>query len=96
VVYLAIEAAAAVNGQVFHSFGYGYTLLAQPQAVRRVVADRRLEPDELAQLFPKTIGADLKPAPAVGFGRTLHERPASEWSDVGKGVRFWQWPREER
>src|SRR5436190_14921958 len=27
VVYLASEAAAAVNGQVFHAYGYGYTLL---------------------------------------------------------------------
>jgi NAD(P)-dependent dehydrogenase (short-subunit alcohol dehydrogenase family) len=96
VVYLASEAAAQVNGQVFHSFEYGYTLLAQPQAVRRLNAGRRLDPDELAKLFPKTLGADLKPAPAVGFGRTLHERPASEWSDLGGGVRFWQWPREER
>ena len=96
VVYLASEAAAHVNGQVFHSFGYGYTLLAQPQAVRRIDAGRRLDPDELAKLFPKTIGADLKPAPAVGFGRTLNERPASEWSELPGGVRFWQWPREER
>ena len=64
VVYLASDAAAHVNGQVFHSFGYGYTLLAQPQAVRRLEADRRLDPDELAKLFPKTLGADLKPPPA--------------------------------
>jgi NAD(P)-dependent dehydrogenase (short-subunit alcohol dehydrogenase family) len=96
VVYLASEAAAHVNGQVFHSFGYGYTLLAQPQAVRRIDAGRRLDPDELALLFPKTLGADLKAAPAVGFGRTLTERPASEWSELPGGVRFWQWPREER
>jgi NAD(P)-dependent dehydrogenase (short-subunit alcohol dehydrogenase family) len=96
VVYLASDAAAHVNGQVFHSFGYGYTLLAQPQAVRRVEADRRLDPDELPGLFAKTLGADLKPAPATGFGRTLHERPAKEWTDLGGGVRFWQWPREER
>src|SRR5712692_7728557 len=58
VVYLASDAAAGVNGQVFHSFGYGYTLLAQPQALRRLEADRRLTPDELALLFPKTLGAD--------------------------------------
>jgi NAD(P)-dependent dehydrogenase (short-subunit alcohol dehydrogenase family) len=96
VVYLASEAAAHVNGQVFHSFEYGYTLLAQPQAVRRLNAGRRLDPDELAKLFPKTLGADLKPAPAVGFGRTLNERPAGEWTDLGGGVKFWQWPREER
>src|SRR5262245_57962834 len=96
VVYLASDAAAGVNGQVFHSFGYGYTLLAQPQAVRRIQAERRLEPEELARLFPKTLGADLPAPPGTSFGRTLNERPASEWTDLDAGVRFWQWPREER
>src|SRR5947209_662326 len=50
VVYLASDAARDVNGQVFHSFGYGYTLLAQAQAIRRLEADRRLPPDELVAL----------------------------------------------
>ena len=96
VVFLSSDAAAHVNGQVFHSFGYGYTLLAQPQAVRRLEANRRLDPEELVQLFPKTLGADLKMPPSTDFGRKLAERPASEWSDLGGGRRFWQWPREER
>jgi len=96
VVYLASDAAAGVNGQVFHAFGYGYTLLAQPQAVRRLEADRRLDPEELVELFPKTLGADLRQAPGVEFGRRLGERPREEWSDLGEGRRFWQWPREER
>src|SRR5437867_11200211 len=48
VVYLASDGARHVNGQVFHSFGYGYTLLAQPQAVRRLEADRRRTPGEVA------------------------------------------------
>jgi NAD(P)-dependent dehydrogenase (short-subunit alcohol dehydrogenase family) len=96
VVYLSSDAAAHVNGQVFHSFGYGYTLLAQPQAVRRLEANRRLDPEELVQLFPKTLGAELKMPPSTDFGRKLGERPASEWSDLGGGRRFWQWPREER
>ena len=96
VVYLSSDAAAHVNGQVFHSFGYGYTLLAQPQAMRRLEANRRLDPEELVQLFPKTLGADLKMPPSTDFGRKLTERPASEWSDLGGGRRFWQWPREER
>jgi NAD(P)-dependent dehydrogenase (short-subunit alcohol dehydrogenase family) len=96
VVYLASDAAASVNGQVFHSFGYGYTLLAQPQAVRRLEADRRLDPEELARVFDKTLGADLKQPPSIDFGRKLSERPAAEWSDAGEGRRFWQWPREER
>jgi len=96
VVYLASDSAAGVNGQVFHSFGYGYTLLAQPQAVRRVEADHRLAPEELVELFGKTLGADLKLPPGTDFGRTLGERPRAEWSDLGGGRRFWQWPREER
>ena len=96
VVYLSSDAAAGVNGQVFHSFGYGYTLLAQPQAVRRLEANRRLDPEELATLFPETLGAALKPPPGTDFGRALGQRPAGEWKDVGSGRRFWQWPREER
>ena len=96
VVFLCSDAAAHVNGQVFHSFGYGYTVLAQPQAIRRIDADRRLEPEELVKLLPETFGRGLHEAPGTSFGRTLHERPKSEWKDLGQGVRFWQWPREER
>jgi NAD(P)-dependent dehydrogenase (short-subunit alcohol dehydrogenase family) len=96
VVYLSSDAAAGVNGQAFHSYGYGYTLLQQPQALRRVDAGRRLTPDELVEIFPKTLGADLKMPPAVEFGRTLDQRPAGEWTTLANGVRFWQWPREER
>ena len=96
VVFLASDAAAHVNGQVFHSFGYGYTLLAQPQPIRRIDADRRLEPEELVKLLPDTFGPDLHEPPGTLFGKSLPERPKSEWKEVGKGVRFWQWPREER
>jgi NAD(P)-dependent dehydrogenase (short-subunit alcohol dehydrogenase family) len=96
VVFLSSDAAAHVNGQVFHSFGYGYTLLAQPQAIRRIDADRRLDPEELIKLLPETFGASIHEPPGTNFGRTLHERPGSEWKDLGKGVRFWQWPREDR
>src|SRR5437870_635300 len=95
VVYLASDAAAQVNGQVFHSFGFGYTLLAQPQAVRRIEADRRLTPDEVETLFPSTLGRGLKPPPGTLFGKTLQERPAGEWKDLGDGARFWQSPCEE-
>jgi len=95
VVYLASDAAAGVNGQVFHSFGYGYTLLAQPQAVRRLEAGRRLEPEELARLFPGTLGPRLKPPPGIAFGTGFAERPAAEWTDLGEGVRCWQSAREE-
>jgi len=48
------------------------------------------------KLLPETFGQGLHEAPGTNFGRTLHERPKDEWKDLGKGVRFWQWPREER
>ena len=96
VVYLSSDAAAGVNGQAFHSFGFGYTLMAQPQAVRRLDGNKRFTPAELAKLFPSTLGADLAPAPGTTFGREIDKRPAQEWKDLGGGPRFWQWSREER
>src|SRR2546428_11455935 len=71
VVYLASDAAGNVNGQVFHSYGFGYTLFEQPHAVRSIRAQQRWDPEELARVFPKTPGANLKPPPpAAGFGAT--------------------------
>ena len=96
VVFLASDAAAHVNGQAFHSFGYGYTLLAQPQAIRRLEADHRFEPAELVKLFPETLGHDLRMPPAIDFGKALDKRPAGEWKDLGKGVRAWQSSFEEK
>jgi NAD(P)-dependent dehydrogenase (short-subunit alcohol dehydrogenase family) len=95
-VYLASDAAAGVNGQVFHSFGYGYTLLAQPQAVRRLDAGRRLSPGELAALFPDTLGEELEAPPGTAFGKSLDQRSAGEWKDLGGGVRLWRSPGEPR
>ncbi len=94
VVYLASDAAAHINGQAFHSFGYGYTLLAQPQPVCRLEADRRLTPVELAKFFSSTLGRGLEQPPGTLFGKTLHERPPGEWKDLGDGVRVWRSPRE--
>jgi NAD(P)-dependent dehydrogenase (short-subunit alcohol dehydrogenase family) len=95
VVYLASDAAAHVNGQVFHSFGYGYTLLAQPQAIRRIEANRRMEPEELAKHFPDTLGRKLTEPPGTLFGKSLADRSSSEWKDLGRGVRAWQSPQDE-
>jgi NAD(P)-dependent dehydrogenase (short-subunit alcohol dehydrogenase family) len=95
VVYLASDAAANVNGQVFHSYGYRYSLLAQPEAVRAIQADRRWTVEELVELFPTTLGAHLEPPPALGFGSVLDGRPAEEWRDLGNGRRAWRAPGEE-
>jgi NAD(P)-dependent dehydrogenase (short-subunit alcohol dehydrogenase family) len=95
VVYLASDAAQDVNGQVFHSYGYGYTLLEQPHAVRSIRSDGRWDPEELARIFPETLGANLKQPPAGGFGTKLDERPAEEWTELSPGRRFWKSPWEE-
>ncbi|MDP8925192.1 MAG: SDR family oxidoreductase [Chloroflexota bacterium] len=90
VVYLSSDDAANVNGQAFHSYGYGYTLLAQPTPVRRIEADSRWDPEELARIFPETLGANLKPPPGLDFGKSLDQRPAEEWTELAPGKRFWK------
>ena len=52
----------------------------------------RLEPSEVAALFPKTLATYLLPPPGTTFGKSLEARPKPEWKDVGNGVRFWQAP----
>src|SRR5437867_1482091 len=74
VVYLASDAAANVNGQVFHARGFGYTLLAQPHAVRHIKHQRRWDPEELTKLFPETLGGNLKQPPSIEFGQKIDER----------------------
>src|SRR6266567_7814255 len=93
VVYLSSDAAANVNGQVFHVYGYGFTLLEQPHAVRSIRATQRWDPEELARVFPATLGQSLKPPPSTGFGTLLDDRPKGEWTD-GDGYRFWHSPHE--
>jgi hypothetical protein len=93
VVYLASDAAAGVNGQVFHVYGYGFTLLEQPHAVRSIRAQARWDPEELARVFPKTLGENLKSPPHGAFGTALDKRPGQEWSEVD-GFRFWHSPFE--
>src|SRR5207244_13462480 len=91
IVYLSSDAAAGVNGQVFHVYGYGYTLLEQPHAVRSIRATERWDPEELARVFPQTLGVNLKPPPSTGFGTLLDDRPKGEWTDED-GYRFWPSP----
>jgi NAD(P)-dependent dehydrogenase (short-subunit alcohol dehydrogenase family) len=92
VVYLASDAAAGVNGQVFHARGYRYTILAQPMAEASIVSDGRWDPEELVDIFPKTLGAKLMPPPSVAFGTALDERPPAEWRPLGPGRRLWKNP----
>jgi len=64
VVYLATDAAAEVNGQVFFVMGGLIALLNYPAPVRTIQKDGRWTPEEIATLFPRTLGLDLvNPAP---------------------------------
>jgi NAD(P)-dependent dehydrogenase (short-subunit alcohol dehydrogenase family) len=89
VVYLASDAAAGVNGQVFHARGYRYTLLAQPAASRAIRSDRRWDPEELARIFPTTLGADPEPPPGIDFGTRLDDAPAERWTELAPGRQLW-------
>jgi NAD(P)-dependent dehydrogenase (short-subunit alcohol dehydrogenase family) len=89
VVYLASDAAAGVNGQVFHARGYRYTLLAQPSAARAIRSDRRWDPEELARMFPTTLGAELEPPPGIDFGTRLDDAPGDWWTELAPGRQLW-------
>jgi NAD(P)-dependent dehydrogenase (short-subunit alcohol dehydrogenase family) len=95
VVYLASDAAAGVNGQVFHARGYRYTLLAQPAAACAIRADGRWDPEELARIFPRTLGANLEPPPSIEFGTRLDEVPADQWTELAPGRHLWRRRRED-
>jgi NAD(P)-dependent dehydrogenase (short-subunit alcohol dehydrogenase family) len=65
VVYLATDAASHVNGQVFFVMGGLIALLNYPAPVRTIQRDGRWTPEEIATLFPRTLGMDLvNPAPS--------------------------------
>ncbi len=64
VVYLATDAARDVNGQVFFVMGGFISLLNDPAPIRTMQKDGRWTPEEIAVLFPRTLGMDLvNPAP---------------------------------
>ncbi|MBI1813520.1 MAG: SDR family oxidoreductase [Deltaproteobacteria bacterium] len=63
--YLASDAAANINGQTFVVMGGIISLLNYPAPVRTITAPNRWTPEEIAALFPSTLGMDLvNPAPA--------------------------------
>ncbi|MFQ5666072.1 MAG: SDR family NAD(P)-dependent oxidoreductase [Candidatus Binatia bacterium] len=66
-VYLATEAAGNINGQTFLVRGSLVSLLNYPAPVRTITKVGRWTPEEIAMLFPSTLGLDLpNPAPPKG------------------------------
>jgi len=64
VVYLATDAARDVNGQTFLVMAGLVALLGYPAPIRTIQKDGRWTPEEIATIFPHTLGMDLaNPAP---------------------------------
>ena len=93
VVYLSSDAAAKVNGQVFHVRGYSYSVMAQPHELRAVKHTRKWDPEELGRAFDKTLGGNLSVPPGINLGAMLEGRGKGEWQDMG-GYQYWQAPWE--
>ncbi len=64
VVWLATDAARHVNGKLFFVMGGLVALLSDPEPIRTMHRDGRWTPEEIATVFPRTLGLDLvNPAP---------------------------------
>jgi NAD(P)-dependent dehydrogenase (short-subunit alcohol dehydrogenase family) len=64
VVYLATDHAAEVNGQIFLVNGGMISRLSDPAPMRTTQKRERWTPEEIAQVFPRTLGLDIvNPAP---------------------------------
>ncbi len=61
VAYLASEAAADVNGQVFGRTGYGYTVFQTPRQVATMWREGGWTPAEVADHFHEVLGQHLQP-----------------------------------
>jgi NAD(P)-dependent dehydrogenase (short-subunit alcohol dehydrogenase family) len=63
--YLASDAAANINGQIFVVMGGIISLVNYPAPARTITKPTRWTPEEIAAMFPSTLGMDLfNPAPA--------------------------------
>lgn len=64
VAYLATDAAAGINGQTFLVNGGIVARIADPAPARTITKRSRWEPEEIAAVFPRSLGLDLaNPAP---------------------------------
>ncbi len=64
VTWLATDSASHVNGKLFFVMGGLIALLDDPAPVRTLTKDGRWTPEEIAMVFPRTLGLDLvNPAP---------------------------------
>lgn len=61
VAFLASEAAAAVNGQIFGRSGFGYTIFQTPRQVATMWQEGGWTPQQVAEHFHDVLGQHLQP-----------------------------------
>lgn len=89
VSFLASDRAAKVNGQVFHSNGFGYTLIDQPRTLARLEGSTAWTPDELADAFDAAMAKDMPPQAAMPFGRDVDRLDDDAFQMMGNDRRYW-------
>lgn len=90
VAYLASDAAANVNGQVFFSQGYAYSRVAQPSIDCVVRKSTPWTVEELASAFPQTLGADMEPPFANPMLSFIGDTPDESWQPTPAGYAIWR------
>ncbi|WP_254694959.1 SDR family NAD(P)-dependent oxidoreductase [Antarctobacter heliothermus] len=89
VTFLASDRAASVNGQVFSSYGFGYTLIEPPRTLARLEGDTAWTPEGLANAYDSYMAADMKPRPAMPFARDVDDLTPEDWTEIGEKRRYW-------
>jgi NAD(P)-dependent dehydrogenase (short-subunit alcohol dehydrogenase family) len=90
VSFLASDRAAAVNGQVFHSNGFGYTLIDQPRTLARLESMSAWTPEQLAGAFDGFMAKDVPPRAEMPFGRDVDRLDPAEWQAIDNERRYWR------
>ena len=96
VSFLASDRAAGVNGQVFHSYGFGYTLIEPPRTLARLEGDAAWTADSLADAFDAHMAHDMKARPAMPFARDVDDLTNDDWNPIDNSRRYWVRKEENR
>ncbi|MEA2627504.1 MAG: hypothetical protein QOD06_3549 [Candidatus Binatota bacterium] len=75
IAFLASDAAAHVNGQVFGRRGFAFTLFQTPRPIASMYKPGGLTAGDIAEQFDGAFGEHLQP---VGIPQTRREKPADE------------------
>jgi NAD(P)-dependent dehydrogenase (short-subunit alcohol dehydrogenase family) len=90
IAFLASDRAAGINGQVFHSHGFGYTLIDQPRTLARLESTSAWTPEELAGAFDAFMAKDVPSRAAIPFGRDVDRLDPGEWQPIDNERRYWR------